>query len=393
MRADDLLPEKTLPTAYVITSLSIGGAQKVLLALLKSGLHQGSRPLLISLLRVPGLEEQFRTLGVEVFHLDLQHPFQALARLFRLRKLLQQRRIRLIYSMLHHANLLSVLLRVLVYPRPALLWGMHDTPEKNLYTRWSHRLILWLTCRLSWVPEQIVLVSGRSRERYKALGYPEAHLQLIPNGVSTPEQDELQRQTDRAAVRQELSLPADSLLLGSLTRAVPEKDLPGLLTAFAILSRLRPDVHLLLAGEGVDKANPELASLIAQLDLSARVHLLGMRHDVPRLINALDIATLPSRSEAFPLFVAEAMAAGIPCVATDVGDIALLLGRENRYGRLVKHGDSDLLVAAWNELLEMSPAARQQLGHEGRLWVAEHFSEQAMIERHRVLFASLSCSK
>ncbi|MEZ5476106.1 MAG: glycosyltransferase [Thiolinea sp.] len=374
--------------AYVITSLSMGGAQKVLLSLLDAA-HQQTPPLVISLLPVEGLEADFRARGAELFCLNLKRPWQLLPHLLRLRQRLQQRRVRLMYSMLHHANLVALLLRLLVYPHPDLLWGIHDTPEKGLYTRWSHRLVLWLTCRFASVPEGIVLVSGRSRERYRQLGYPVDRLHLIPNGVRIPPLDHKQRELDSLAVRQELGIPADSLLLGSLTRAVPEKDLPGLLSAFATLQSLQPQVHLLLAGEGVSTDNPELTALLHSLHLRGKVHLLGMRHDVPRLLHALDVATLPSRSEAFPLFIAEALAARIPCVATDVGDIVLLLGQDGRCGRLVAPGHPQQLVAAWHELLRMPAASRRQLGEQGCQRVWEHFSEHTMREQHARLFARL----
>lgn len=376
-----------VPVAYVITSLSMGGAQKVLLGLLASGLSQRYPPLVISLRHTPGLEAAFRGLGVEPFYVGLEQPWRVLGNIRRLLALLKAHDVRLLYSLMHHANLFAVLLRYLLgKPRPALVWSLHDTPVKNLYTRWSHRFFLWLTCRLSHIPERIVLVSERSRARYLELGYPAASTTLIPNGVDVPTLEPDRIIANRHAVRTELGLSPASLLVGSLTRAVPEKDLPCMLEAFALLAPDMPNLHLLLAGEGVDAENSDLVQQVNQHGLAGRVHLLGVRSDAKRLIRALDVATLSSRSEAFPLFIAEAMALGIPCVATDVGDIAHLLGG---HGLLVPAGDAAPLATAWRQVLHWSSSQRSAWVNAAWERVNSQFSLQQMVKRHAALFAEL----
>ncbi len=384
------------PVAYVITSLSMGGAQKVLLGLLDSDLRTGYPPLVISLLKVPGLEAAFHALEVELIYIELNHPWQALGNIRYALQRLKQQDVRLIYSMMHHANLFAVLLRSLLpgttrqmgrmAQKPALVWGLHDTPLKHLYTRWTHRLLLWLTCRLSSIPAAIVLVSARSRERYLQLGYPAGSLQLVPNGVLVPAQNEEHSRLARETIRAELGLPAYSQLLGSLTRDVPEKDIPGMLAAFAQAVDQHPALHLLLAGEGMDTTNPVLTQLIERYHLQGRVHLLGLRQDAQTLIRALDVATLSSRSEAFPLFIAEAMALGIPCVATDVGDIALLLGG---HGGLVPAGDPTALANSWLAMLALTASDRATLVGAARQRVLAEFSHEKVIQQHAALFSTL----
>lgn len=372
--------------AYVITSLAMGGAQKVLLGLLANTAATEQKPLVISLLRVEGVQHEFANLGVEVFYLDLEKPALIFRRLAELRALLAERQIRLIYSFLHHANLFAIVLsKICIQPKPAVIWGLHDTPLKNLYTRLQHRFLFWLGIRLSRLPKKIILVSERSRQRYIEVGYPAANMELIPNGVPVPSLDFEQINLDRQSVRAELKLPENAYLIGSLTRAVPEKALPVMLEAFAKLASNK-NVHLVLVGEGVDQTNADLQAQIAALSLQDRVHMLGIRHDPKRLIRAFDIATLSSRSEAFPLFLVEAMALGTPCVSTDVGDIALIFGGS---GLLVPADDGESLAKAWEQVLGYAEPVKQQ--HIQAAWqhIHENFSVERMQAHHLKVFSEL----
>lgn len=372
--------------AYIITSLAMGGAQKVLLGLLESPQLPLKSTLVISLLKTQGLQESFARLGVEVFYLELEKPQYILKKIFELRKLLAERKIKLIYSFLHHANLFAVLIAMLsIKPAPKLIWGLHDTPLKHLYTRWQHRALFWLSIRLSGIPQKIILVSERSRQRYLEIGYPASSMQLIPNGVLVQPLNLQQIESDRLAVRAELGLNPAAILIGSLTRAVPEKDLPLMLLAFASFSQ-QCEAHLVLVGEGVDTQNTELQAQINALGLQGRVHYLGIRQDAARLIRAFDIASLSSRSEALPLFLVEAMALGVPCVATNVGDIPLVLAGQ---GELVAAGDSTALAAAWQKVLAYSAAQRQQKIELAWQHIQTHFSQERMQEQHLAVFAEL----
>ena len=124
-------------------------------------------------------------------------------------------------------------------------------------------------------------------------------------------------------------------------------------------------------------------SQVDALGLSDRCHLLGPRRDVARIHASLDIAASSSISEAFPLAVGEAMACGVPCVATDVGDSALLIGPT---GRVVPPRDAAALAAALGEVLAMEPATRAKLGEEAQRRVRERFELGAVARRYERLY-------
>lgn len=372
--------------AYIITSLAMGGAQKVLLGLLNDQQLKSKPPLVISLLKTEGLQTAFANAGAEVFYLELEKPQLIFKKTIQLRRLITERQIKVLYSFLHHANLFALFVASLSQrPRPVVIWSLHDTPLKNLYTRWQHRILFWLTVRLAYMPHKIILVSERSRKRYVEVGYPTETMQLIPNGVPVKPIDRDQTEVDRQDIRTELGLSSAEVMIGSLTRSVPEKDLPLMLEAFAQLAA-QQNAYLVLVGEGIDNKNTVLQAHIASLSLQDRVYTLGIRQDAARLIRSFDIATLSSRSEALPLFLVEAMALGVPCVATDVGDVGLVLGGQ---GELVAAGDSQALAAAWKRVLNYSTEEKQTKTQAAWQHIQANFSLERMQQQHLALFTEV----
>lgn len=362
---------------YIITSLSVGGAQKALLNLATSGFSDAYKPIVVSLVEVDGIQQQFEQAGIPVHVLGLNRLMKLPLLPFRLFALVRRIRPRVIHGWMHHGNLFATLGWLFAGCRPVLLWGMHHTPEKATLERPQHALVLKLGRWLSRFPRRIVYVSRRSMQRHTELGYEPRNARVIANGI--PLSRSGQADESRNAVRKELGIPDNALLVGSLTRYVPEKDIPNMLAAIGLLQQQMPNVHFLLAGEGMEDSNPALRALLAALPDRENVHLLGVRTDASHLTAALDVATLSSRREAFPLFLAEAMAAGVPCVATDVGDIAEFVADT---GLIVPAGKADALAQAWVAILQKSAQQRQQLGKRASNRVAERYSLDTVLEAY-----------
>jgi glycosyltransferase involved in cell wall biosynthesis len=141
-----------------------------------------------------------------------------------------------------------------------------------------------------------------------------------------------------------------------------------------------------LCGLGVTSDNQQLVKWVADAGIQSRCHLLGERKDIPRVFSAIDIATSPSLSEAFPLSIGEAMACGTPCVVTNVGDSALIVGKT---GRVVAPSNPDALAEAWRELIESGPEMRRYLGMAARYRVQQHFALSATVERYQTIYKEL----
>ena len=129
---------------------------------------------------------------------------------------------------MHHGNILAVFAWFLMGRKPVLLWGMHHTPEKDTFKRLQHALVLTLGKWLSRFPDNILYVSKRSLERHRELGYSMNRSQVLANGIAVQGQDIQQARID---VRAELNIAPNATVIGSLTRFVPEKDIPNLIEA------------------------------------------------------------------------------------------------------------------------------------------------------------------
>jgi glycosyltransferase involved in cell wall biosynthesis len=164
------------------------------------------------------------------------------------------------------------------------------------------------------------------------------------------------------------------------------KDHATFLNAAKVVIAQRPDVHFVAAGRGVDVA-PAIAGAVDRLDLHGRVHLLPERSDAPRFLAALDVAVSSSYGEAFPNVVAEAMACGTPCVATDVGDSARIVGEA---GVIVPPGDPASLAAGIAYVLDLDDAAYATFGRMARERIVSMFSLEAAAAQYAELYLQLS---
>jgi glycosyltransferase involved in cell wall biosynthesis len=208
---------------------------------------------------------------------------------------------------------------------------------------------------------------------------------VIPNGVDL----EAFRPNPkaRAAVRAEFGLPPETPLILMPARFHPQKDHRNFLAAAGRLLSRRPKVVFLLCGDGMDAGNAELRGWIEAAGVGEQVRLLGRRGDVARLSAGADLVTLSSAfGEAFPMVLLEAMACGTPCVATDVGDTACLLGET---GIVVPPRNPAALADAWSTVLALPEESRRDWGHKARRRVEEQFDLSAIAERYAQLYREM----
>jgi glycosyltransferase involved in cell wall biosynthesis len=192
----------------------------------------------------------------------------------------------------------------------------------------------------------------------------------------------------RQSVRQELGLSPEAPLIGLINRFHPMKDHNNFIQAATLLLKSLPEAHFLLCGGGVTWENSELVGWIKAGNLQERCHLLGHRDDIPRLMAALDIVSLSSSGgEGFPNVIGEAMACGSPCVVTDVGDAALIVGET---GVVVPKKDPQALAAGWHKLLlDLTREERVQLGLAARRRVTEQYSLNMITQQYQRVYASM----
>jgi glycosyltransferase involved in cell wall biosynthesis len=261
--------------------------------------------------------------------------------------------------------------------------------QSNLSRRLNSRSTLIaarLTATVSgWLPAAIVLNAEASVLPHIRLGYPANKLVVIPNGF------EIDRfHPDRFVgytVRGELGIADDAFVVMMVGRFDPQKDHKTFILASAEIARAVPGAEFVLCGAGIDSRNEVLAGWLRDADLEERTHLLGCRHDVERLLQAADVVVQSSVGEGFPNALGEAMACGVPVVATDVGDTRLLV---DDAGRLVPSCRPDLLSESVIEVAQLSPPDRLRAGDKGRKRIAAHFSMSTVAERYVALWYSVA---
>lgn len=377
--------ESSPKVLHLITSLGVGGAEMMLLNVLQQPAMAQTSPRVISLTGVGEIGRRIRLLGVPVQALGMK-PGRADPRaLLRLVAILRLDPPDLLQTWMYHADLLGGVAAKLAHDIP-VVWGIHHTLGAIQSVKDSTLAVLRLNARLSgWMPRRVVCCAESARQAHLQAGYAAGKMVVIPNGI-----DPQRFQPDAEArgwLRQQLGVPADALLVGMFARFHPQKDHHTFAQAAGNLHARLPQVHFMLAGEDMTEDNPALQAWFDDAGVSARVHLLGMRQDVPRLMAGVDVGTLSSAyGEALPLALVEMMACGVPCAVTAVGDAAAVVGTS---GRIVPPGDARALAEAWEALLVLEGEERQALGRQARHIVEVGYNIQTTAERYLTLYRSL----
>jgi glycosyltransferase involved in cell wall biosynthesis len=374
---------------HVITGLSTGGAETMLLKLL-SAASGDMEHVVVSLGDEGTIGPRIAALGVPVHCLRLKrnapNPFKALSILSLARRISPQ----LIQGWMYHGNLMASMaasgLRNAPPKKPPVLWNIRQTVYDLRNERWLTAKLIRLGAHRSAGPAAIIYNSQTSAGQHKALGYRAEKHVIIPNGFDC----QVLRPDDaaRKALRAELGVTNDNILIGLVARYHPMKDHVGFLRAAAIVAQDHPYVRFVLAGTGISAKQPELAGAIRQNGLQDHVILLGERSDIPRLNNAFDIACSASAwGEGFSNSIGEAMACGVPCAVTDVGDSAYIVAES---GFVAPPREPETFANAIKQLINLGLTRRQELGAKARRRIEIEFSLTAIVQRYEDLYRAHS---
>lgn len=342
----------------------------------------------ISMTELGPLDDDIRALGIPVHTLGMRRGRPDPRAILQLAQHLRRGCPDVIQTWMYHADLMGGMAAQLAGRIP-VVWGVHHTNlepqhQKSL-TIWTARLCGRLSRRLA---EAIVCCSEASQRVHAELGYANERMVVIPNGFDLDRfHPDLRARED---VRRELGLPHETPLIGHIGRFHPQKDHQTFLQAAALLYMQEPDVHFVLCGDGVTWGNQELRGWIDAGDLRAHCHVLGPRKDVPRLTAALDLFTSSSVGEAFPNVIGEAMACGVPCVVTDVGDSARIVGET---GKAVAPSQPHLMTHAWCDLLEIGAQGRSVLGRAARRRIGQMFSLPSVVVQYEHVYRQVAAAK
>lgn len=340
---------------HVITGLGMGGAERML-ANLVQGADGASQHVVVSLQSGGVYREEIEAAGVPVHDCGMIGLRSLLPGLLRLRRLMRRERPDIVKTWMYHANLMGLVALWLSGNRrmTRLFWGIRcsdmNLPDYPLQLR----IVLWLNKVLSVAPEMIIGNSYAGRDVHIAAGFRDSAFAVMANGFDT---DRFRPRPDRrAAVRDALALDPDAFVVAIVARTDPMKDYPLLLSALEEM----PQVTCIAIGSGTDK-----------LDGPPNFKALGPRKDVPDLLQAADaLVSTSAFGEGMSNSIGEAMATGLPVVATDVGDSKALV-RDG--GLVIRNRDKAAFVAAV-ERLRADPDLRRNLGEIARARIETVYS-------------------
>ncbi len=365
---------------HVIVGLNVGGAEMMLKRLIES--HRDNpeyRHVVVSLTDKGILGAQFQSKGVEVYSLGMRSSFDIPLVIWRLVRLIHVIRPDIVQTWMYHSDLIAGLVAKIVGNRP-VIWGIRTTDIRACSR--STNIVRWLCARLSsWLPSVIVCAAEASKRSHIAVGYDASKMVVVPNGYDF---SWLQASAvERLTLREQVGFSQDDVVLGCLGRFHADKDQENFVRAARLLAPRFPKLRFLMVGRGLNWDNPLLAGWIDQTGFKERFVLLGERKDVPQCLASLDIFCLHSRTEGFPNVLAEAMAMGLPCVTTDVGDAAVLLADT---GVVVPKEDSAALAKGVEQLLVLTLDARIALGLKAKARVVAEFSIERARERFEAVY-------
>lgn len=366
---------------HIITSLSDGGAEAVLYRLCTNDTH--AKHTVISLMDMGKYGLMLQEAGIEVHCLNMPSGRVTFSGLHILYKLLKQLQPNAVQTWMYHADLIGGVVAKLTGIKN-INWGIHHTVLVKGKTKRSTILVAKLCALLSRIiPKKIVCCAHKAAEIHAELGYQKSKMMVIPNGYK------LEQFTPNTKVgneiRQELELTEQEVVLGIVGRFDPLKGHFSLLNALSLL----PDsitYRCLLVGKDLNSANSLLVEEIQCLELQDTILLLDQRSDIPAVMNALDIHILSSMSEAFPNVLCEAMACGTPCVTTDVGDAAFIVGNT---GWVVPAKNPEALAEAILSAVNEKTSNKQSWTNRKqacRNRIVENFSIEKMIEKYHQIW-------
>ena len=363
---------------HVITGLTTGGAEIMLYKLLKALPRAEVTCRVVSLTEIGPIGERIRALGIPVESLGMRRGLPSPLKVLALAHLMRHDQPDLVQAWMYHANLMAGIAAKLA-GSPPVIWGIRQSDLDPRASKRSTRLVAkagaWLSRPLA---SRILCNANQALQVHTGMGYTEDLMGVIPNGfdieVFRPDAE------PRCAVRQELDIPDTAPLVGLIARLDPQKGHETFFAAARILLEGHPQTHFLLAGDGVEMANPDFAKLVGDNGLALNCRFLGRRRDVPRLTAAFDIAVSSSAfGEGFSNTVGEAMATAVPCAVTDVGDSAAIVGDT---GRVVAPRDAQALAGAIADLIALGPEGRAGLGQSARRRIEDNFALPVIAERY-----------
>ncbi|MBB6285316.1 glycosyltransferase family 4 protein [Geobacillus subterraneus] len=368
---------------HLITGLNAGGAEMMLYNLLSKINREKFDVKVISLTDVGPVGEKIKKLRVPVMGLGMKRGVPNPFFLLKLAMILKKEKPDILQTWMYHSDLLGLLAGKLAGTH-RIVWGIHHSnlnPESNKKLTIK---VAQMCARLSGMTDKIVCCSESSFNVHSKIGYNSEKMVVIPNGFDIGRF--LPDVIAKKRLKDELSISENSYIIGLVARWDPLKDHYNFVQAAKIVAVNVPNVHFVLCGDDITTQNKTLISWIKEANVEQSFHLLGRREDVNKIMPAFDLLVSSSKGEAFSNVLGEAMACEVPCVVTDVGDSAYIVGDT---GFVVPPEKPDLLAEAIIQFLNLSKNEREHLGKLARERVQNYFSLDLIVKKYEEVYINL----
>jgi len=362
---------------FLIRSLNIGGSECQLVELIK-GLDKNAFEITVGLFYDEGLlrEELIGIEGVKLLPLFKSGRWDLIRFCTRLIIVLRRLKPHILYSFLPDANLIGMISGRIARVKQ-IVWGVRASNIDVSRYDWLAGTSLRLSVFLSRFPDTIIANSFAGLRFHKDIGYKTERMSVIPNGINT----KLFKPDHPSGFRlwDEWGIDEKTVLIGLVGRLDPMKDHTTFLQAVKIFDQKECSVRFVCIGDGKEPYKSEIHSLCRRLGLNGSLIWTGARSDMPAVYSALDIVTSTSYcSEGFSNVIGEAMACGVPCVVTDVGDSAIIVGVT---GIVVPPKDPQALADGWRSMLKRLNDKSYSIKKMARARIVSHYGSEIFVQK------------
>lgn len=368
---------------FLIRSLNYGGAERQLVVL-ANALHQEGHDVSVAIFYSGGpLRKNLVEGGVRAIELNKSGRWDVLPFLWRLFKLLRHAQPDVLHGYMPVPNLLAILFKPL-FPRIRMVWGMRASNVDLSHYDWSARIIFKLECWFSRFADLLIINSNAGKDYYVCHGMSENKMAVISNGIDTvyfkPCLESVHRWREKWNIR------LDERLVGLVGRLDPTKDHSTFLKAAALLSQEMKNVRFVCIGGGPETYKRALERQALALGLTDKLFWISVSENMPAVYNALDIVSSSSYTEGFPNVIGEAMSCGTPCVVTDVGDSAYVVGDT---GIVVPPKNPMALAKGWSTLLYHLQNQSNDMSKRARNRIINQFSRDHLEQKTSIALSHL----
>jgi glycosyltransferase involved in cell wall biosynthesis len=361
-----------LKVVHIIVGLNVGGAEMMLYKLLKYSDRSKFNFEVISLMDKGVLGAKIEELGIPVHPLGMKRGAINLTALRKAKSIVKKAGV--IQTWMYHADLFGFLIKNHIRNNQKLIWGIrHSNLEKDK----NKKLMLLIAKLNAFLSKRVDLIISCSKEATKThieIGYDHSKIITIPNGF---ELDTFYKNSfAKSDIESKLKLPKGSPLMLHVGRWNVQKDYPNLIKSIKLVIKERSDITFLLCGSDIDNNNKELVELLIENGVEKNTYLLGKRDDIPNLLSGADALISSSLGEGFSNVIGEAMACELPCIVTDVGDSAYIVGS---YGFVVPPQNSEKLAQAILDFNALSGEEKTKMGIQARERVMNEFEIKEVV--------------